>query len=402
MSKIYLVTNQFPYSFSEQFLETEIKFWSESEIEIIPTRLGDDIRDVNGIHVRTSIAQRFGSYNKLSWLHLTKTIFSLYLLEELLRSPKLLFSFSKLKNLFRFEYLTQRYYSAVLKEFTKEELNHSLFYTYWFSWATCALSRLKKEYNFKLITRCHRVDLYKYAQPSNYMPYNKKYAKNIDVIYSISNDGVAYLENEYNIDLTKIELSRLGVLEQSNNIKPVTNNANIMHVVSVSYVKPVKRVLLIARMLQEYAEKNPNNIISWTHFGDGEQYEELKTITNSMAIKVKLQGMRSNAEVLEFYQENHVDLFVNLSISEGVPVSIMEAISFGIPVLATDSGGTKEIVTKNVGSLIKVDFTYPEFSKALKESRAKLRREVLEYSRLNYCSSTNYPDFIKRLHELCF
>jgi glycosyltransferase involved in cell wall biosynthesis len=175
-----------------------------------------------------------------------------------------------------------------------------------------------------------------------------------------------------------------------------------MHVVSVSYVKPVKRVLLIARMLQEYAEKNPNNIISWTHFGDGEQYEELKTITNSMAIKVKLQGMRSNAEVLEFYQENHVDLFVNLSISEGVPVSIMEAISFGIPVLATDSGGTKEIVTKNVGSLIKVDFTYPEFSKALKESRAKLRREVLEYSRLNYCSSTNYPDFIKRLHELCF
>ncbi|MFR4320263.1 MAG: glycosyltransferase [Blautia massiliensis (ex Durand et al. 2017)] len=35
---------------------------------------------------------------------------------------------------------------------------------------------------------------------------------------------------------------------------------------------------------------------------------------------------------------------MNVSSSEGIPVSIMEATSFGIPGIATDAGGTKEII----------------------------------------------------------
>ena len=35
---------------------------------------------------------------------------------------------------------------------------------------------------------------------------------------------------------------------------------------------------------------------------------------------------------------NDFDLFVNMSLSEGIPVSIMEAISFGIPIIATNVG----------------------------------------------------------------
>ncbi|NMC40567.1 MAG: glycosyltransferase, partial [Bacteroidales bacterium] len=48
--------------------------------------------------------------------------------------------------------------------------------------------------------------------------------------------------------------------------------------------------------------------------------------------------------------------FINVSSSEGVPVSVMEALSFGIPVIATDAGGTSEIVNNTNGRLIPVDF----------------------------------------------
>ena len=60
---------------------------------------------------------------------------------------------------------------------------------------------------------------------------------------------------------------------------------------------------------------------------------------------------------MEFYRTKPVDLFVNTSSLEGLPVSIMEACSFGIPVVATDVGGTKEIVRdgKN-GFLLGADF----------------------------------------------
>ena len=49
---------------------------------------------------------------------------------------------------------------------------------------------------------------------------------------------------------------------------------------------------------------------------------------------------------------NDFDLFVNMSLSEGIPVSIMEAISFGIPIIATNVGGNAEIVNDETGVLI--------------------------------------------------
>jgi colanic acid/amylovoran biosynthesis glycosyltransferase len=54
--------------------------------------------------------------------------------------------------------------------------------------------------------------------------------------------------------------------------------------------------------------------------------------------------------VLRFYDENRVDAFVNLSTSEGLPVSIMEAVAWDIPVVATAVGGTPELVGPELGT----------------------------------------------------
>ena len=51
-------------------------------------------------------------------------------------------------------------------------------------------------------------------------------------------------------------------------------------------------------------------------------------------IQVILKGWVPNKKVIEFYRTNPVNLFLNFSFQEGIPVSIMEAISFGIPILA--------------------------------------------------------------------
>lgn len=56
------------------------------------------------------------------------------------------------------------------------------------------------------------------------------------------------------------------------------------------------------------------------------------------------RGAVPNEVVMEHYRSTRVDLLVNVSDSEGIPVSIMEAMSFGIPAAATPVGGTPELV----------------------------------------------------------
>lgn len=61
-------------------------------------------------------------------------------------------------------------------------------------------------------------------------------------------------------------------------------------------------------------------------------------------IQYEFKGNVSNTELMKQYQDKNYYVFVNVSSSEGIPVSIMEATSFGIPCIATDAGGTKEII----------------------------------------------------------
>ena len=47
-----------------------------------------------------------------------------------------------------------------------------------------------------------------------------------------------------------------------------------------------------------------------------------------------------------------LDVYVNCSISEGISLTILEAMAAGVPVVATSVGGTPEIVTDEVGRLV--------------------------------------------------
>ena len=89
------------------------------------------------------------------------------------------------------------------------------------------------------------------------------------------------------------------------------------------------------------------------HYGDGPQLEEARAacslLTHSTA---KFAGALPNDALLGEYAAKHFDVFVNVSSSEGLPLSIMEACGFGIPVIATDVGGTHEIVSDGVNGFL--------------------------------------------------
>ncbi len=99
---------------------------------------------------------------------------------------------------------------------------------------------------------------------------------------------------------------------------------------------------MVAAFAKALAQLRP---VVWHHFGAGSSPQlDAVLATPLPGFRYKRWGMTPNEDILDFYRSTKVDLFVNLSRSEGVPVSIMEAMSFGIPSLATNVDGTSEIV----------------------------------------------------------
>ena len=259
---------------------------------------------------------------------------------------------------------------------------------------------IKKESVKTIIARAHRYDLYIERRTCNYIPFQKSLLSRIDVLYLISQNGKEYITQKYPQFKEKYKLSYLGTKDYG--LAPYANDS-IFHVVSCSYVIPVKRVHRIVEALSTITDKK----VLWTHFGAGQDFEVLKDYTREKLgilqnIQYELKGQILNQDLMKYYQNNSVSLFINVSESEGLPVSVMEALSFGIPVVATDVGGTKEAVFNgHNGYLLKSDFSNSELSDAITKmicmdkNEYQQMRENARKTWDNYFSeSKNYKMFV--------
>jgi len=119
-------------------------------------------------------------------------------------------------------------------------------------------------------------------------------------------------------------------------------------------------------------------------------------------------GRISNNEILKVLNENNYDFHINLSESEGVPVSIMESFSFGIPVIATNVGGISEIVIDGYnGFLIDPNSTSSDVSQIINKFYAlnlneikKLRNNAFLTWKKKFNADNNYKLFINQIESL--
>jgi glycosyltransferase involved in cell wall biosynthesis len=94
--------------------------------------------------------------------------------------------------------------------------------------------------------------------------------------------------------------------------------------------------------------------------GQGELRRELEALTDALGLRrsVKFLGVLSHRELLSLYQGSAVSVVVVPSIDmghgyhEGIPVALVEAMSYGLPVVATKTGGTEELVLPEAGWLV--------------------------------------------------
>jgi len=85
--------------------------------------------------------------------------------------------------------------------------------------------------------------------------------------------------------------------------------------------------------------------------GKGNYLQTLKTKAKTIQkAKILFLGEKNDKEIREILSVS--DLFVNPSYSEGLPTNVLEAGAMGLPIIATDVGGTSEIITNNKNGLL--------------------------------------------------
>lgn len=121
--------------------------------------------------------------------------------------------------------------------------------------------------------------------------------------------------------------------------------AKILHVGRFCDVKNHKGLINAFNLLQE---NNSNTELMF--LGDGEERESIENQINELGLgeKIKLPGVQS--DVHPFLTD--ADIFILSSIHEGVPMSIIEAMATGLPIVATAVGGVPDMLENGKDALL--------------------------------------------------
>ena len=264
-----------------------------------------------------------------------------------------------------------------------------------------------KELGWPVVSRAHGGDLYEERYQKNYLPYQRWKIAHLDGVFPISDHGEEYLRENYPGLNTEIKTFKLGVIDRGS-IKHRNKNPKTLHLASCSSVIPLKRVENILETALELSKLLKDSHIIWSHIGTGSEINQLKQrgadINKSDRLVVRLLGQVPNNEIIPYYIKEEVDLFINYSTSEGIPVSIMEAISCGIPVAAPTVGGIPEIIDQECGFLFDVDATPKEVANQIEKVVTAGKLNEMGFSarkqwQNQYDSDTNYQLFMEHLKK---
>ena len=397
-NEIFVFTDNFPFGISEAFLNSEALFLPKyfDTVHYVPLWKNGESRDLPDVSVVEQPLLNFKPKGNIKLV--IKGVFNL---SPFFFAVPVFFKEKAWKGRKRFwDFMTalliiRATYSSLKIKFKKDDL----VYSYWGDRMAFLLPLLKKKYGVVAVSRFHGTDLYEEAC-GGYKPFRRWLFGSLDVAVPISDFGKRYLFERYGNEAPRrIEVHRLGVFDKGYN-PPASDD--MFQIVSCSHIVLVKRVAFLAEVIGNLGFK-----VRWTHIGDGPLRHDIEAIVSKFPSNVTgmLLGAMPNEKVLEYYATHHVDLFINVSESEGVPVSIMEAFSFGIPVMATDVGGVSEIVDDTVGNLLPDDVTAQQLKALIDRFYARGdKKAIRENARNRWAERSdakkNYSGFCELLAQL--
>jgi len=237
------------------------------------------------------------------------------------------------------------FFSRKLLQKKKYDLSHSFFSV------PCGFISLilKMEFGLPYVVSLRGSDVPGYSDRFGFMyailtPVIKYIWKKAEAVVSNS-DGLKELalkaspEQEIGIIYNGIDIDRF----RPNLDKKTTENFIITP--GASRITKRKGLDYLIRAVASLLSKYPQIILKI--MGEGNEKENLIALTAELKIEKNVQflGRIAREKTAQYYQEANV--FVLPSFNEGMSNAMLEALAVGLPLIATETGGTKELIKEN-------------------------------------------------------
>lgn len=233
------------------------------------------------------------------------------------------------------------------------------------------------EFN-KLLSKYGNKNSIKIAEEHHYHNNDQKY------INILSNK---YNNIDYLFALTKtLEEDYKKFLKNNNHTKVVLVPNMLYDIPTKTSKLNEKNILAIGRL--DYGKKNDDIIRAFSKIedkdwklyilGDGKEMENLSKLIEELKLKdrVFLEGYKNKQEIEEYMLKSSI--FLMASITEGLPMVLLEAMSYGLPCIAYETeSGTKDIILDNINGYVIKNRNEKEYVKKLNKliSDEKLRKK---------------------------
>lgn len=201
-----------------------------------------------------------------------------------------------------------------------------------------------KFYNLPFSCTGHGSELLLYPEP-----YLKKLILNSKPFITISEYNKKLLIEKYSLPEDKIIVNYCGIDTEyfNRHISPYPKKFTIVSITALKEIKGVKYLIDACNII-----KNKNVIFTCDIIGGGEDYHALKNYIDELQLGdyVKLIG-EVNPETIRDYLLK-ASVFVLPSLSEGIPVAVMEAMAMELPVIATNITGLPEIIKDSISGFL--------------------------------------------------
>ena len=415
MRTILLITEQYPFGqVAETFLANELPFLSAHfDVAVLPTNfvaqmpqrpVPDGVRViVPKIPHRTRLGRQF---NGLFGIPRMFRYLSKLEVRAVIANPKRLF--------WCLDAISQVLDVQAAIHRVLEDESIAIIYSYWFNDAVTAA--LRERYSrggaYAVVSRAHGYDIFK-ERHGGVFPFRDWAMTKVDCVFPISLDGQRVITDSYPEAECKVILCRLGTMDHGIAVCPNRNTCNSgprpLRLVSLSSIASVKRLDLIIDALAEL-ELMTTGDITWTHIGNGTLLEDMRIRAQNKLRRVvwSFVGYMPNSAAIQFLLREAPDFLLSTSDSEGIPVSMMEAISLGIPVVARPVGGVREIVIENVTGFFtqesptpsQVAATILQAASLPSDEAVLLRQSTRRYWEENYQAQARVQEFAEDLERL--
>ncbi len=166
------------------------------------------------------------------------------------------------------------------------------------------------------------------------------------------------------VDWSKLQIIRCGIdLSQFQYMPPRSAGRRLLY---VGRLAPEKGIPVLIESLAGLKEQGYE--FELVLAGDGPERTSLEEMVEAAGLgdRVIFAGYIEQAAVVRYMRES--DVLVLPSFAEGVPVSLMEAMALGVPVISTYVGGIVELVEPGVGGQL----VFPSNREALRTAIARI------------------------------